>query len=195
MLYQKNDSGSYILEFKKRFGNFCEKAPLLLSYTTTPVGVQVINESTNDIYEIGFDYSIPVKVFIHGIKTMLVERNCYPIMHKVEGTEEGISSDEQISMAVEGVPVDKIPVKRYKKKIVKYLIDKCIIFKDILIIKNMETEEMFRYKLNKSCVFFLKKIRSGKLNPEEAAEYFFSNSVLLNKIELLEDQKVQQEEV
>jgi len=189
MLYQKNDSNTYIQEFRKRFGNFCEKAPILLSFTTQPTLVQVINENDDMVFEIPFDFSIPVKAFIHGIKNMLVARGCYPILHKVETSPEEVSTEEQISMAVEGASLDAIPVKRYKKKVTPFLIDKCIVFRDTFIIKNLETEEMFRYHMNKSCIFFLKKYRSGKFTKEEAADYFFKNSTLLNQILLKEDKE------
>lgn len=182
MLYNKNDSQSYVAEFKKRFSNFAEKAPLLLSYTTTPNSVQIIDESSEDVFEIDWDYSIPVKSFIFGIKQMLISKDRYPILHKVEETEEGITTEEQISMAVQGTDLSSIPVKRYKKHIHAYRIDKVIVFKDIFIIQDLDTEQMYRYRMSKSSVFFLKKIRSGRLNREQAASYFFENSVLLNEI-------------
>lgn len=182
MLYQKNDSQSFVAEFKKRFSNFAEKAPLLLSYTTTPGAVQIIDESTDDVFEIPWDYSIPVKSFIFGIKQYLIQKDRYPILNKVEAEEEEIPTSEQITMAVDGTELGKIPVKRYKKHIRVYRIDKVIVFKDIFIIQDLETEKMYRYRMNKSSVFFLKKIRSGRLNREQAASYFFENSVLLNEI-------------
>ena len=182
MLYQKNDSQLYIQEFKKRFTNFCEKCPLLLSFTTTPTGVQVIDENTNDVYEISFDYSIPVKSFIHGIKNMLIEKGCYPVIYKIDEGEEDVSTEEQLEMAVDGADLDSIPVRRYKKHITPLRIDKCIIFKDIFILEDTKTGKMSRYKLNKSSVFFLKKMRSGKLTREEAGKYFFSNATFLNEI-------------
>jgi hypothetical protein len=182
VLYNKNDSQSYVAEFKKRFENFCEKAPLLLSYTTTPSSVQIIDESTEDVFEIDWDYAIPVKSFIFGIKQMLIERDRYPILHKIEETEEGVTTEEQISMATEGTDLSSIPVKRYKKHIHAYRVDKVIVFKDIFIVQDLETQKMYRYRMNKSSVFFLKKIRSGRLNREQAASYFFENSLLLNEI-------------
>ena len=182
MLYNRNDSQSYVAEFKKRFMNFCEKAPLLLSYTTTPQSIQIIDESTEDVFEIDWDYSIPVKSFIYGIKQMLISRDRYPILHRIEEREEGVTTEEQVSMAVDGTDLASIPVKRYKKSIHKFLIDKCIVFKDIFLIKDLETGKMYRYKMNKSCVFFLKKMRTGRFNREQAASYFFENSILLNEV-------------
>jgi len=181
MLYEKNDSQTYIQEFKKRFTNYAEKAPILISFSTSPTKVEVIVESTDEIHEFSWDFSIPVKSFIHGIKNILIE-NCYPVLKEIVETEEEISEEVQIEMASNGTPLDSIPTKRKVQKIITYLIDKVIVFKDIFIIKNLYTGQYFRYKMNKSSVFFLKKIRTGKLNPEQAYEYFMKNSELLNEI-------------
>jgi hypothetical protein len=182
MLYNKGDSSQYIQEFKKRFTNFCEKCPLLISFTTTPNGVQVIDETSNDVYEISWDFAIPVKSFIHGIKNMLIDKGCYPIIYKIEEGEESVSHEEQLQMAIDGESLDSIPVRRYKKHMTRLLIDKCVIFKDIFILKDLDTNKVFRYKLNKSSVFFLKKMRSGKLTQEEAGKYFFEHATFLNNI-------------
>jgi hypothetical protein len=185
MLYQKSDSSLYVQEFKRKFSNFADKAPILISYTTTPTGVQVINETTSLVYEFSWDFTIPVKSFIHGIKQILVE-NCYPILEKLEEIEEDLSEEDQIKLASEGTPLDEIPTKCKIGRYHKYLIDKCIIIKDIFLLKDLETDRMYRYQMNKSSVFFLQKMRSGKLNPAQAAEYFFKNTTLLNEVVLLE---------
>jgi hypothetical protein len=183
MLYNKNDSTVYIQEFKKRFTNFCEKCPMLLSFTTTPNGVQLINEISNDVYEISWDFSIPVKSFIHGIKSLLIDKNCYPIILKIESTEEEVTKEEQLSMAIEGKSLERIPIRRYKKNLTPYRIDKIIVFKDIFIIENQNTGALSRWKLNKSSIFFLKNLRTGKFTIEEAGAYFFEHATFLNDIE------------
>lgn len=182
MLYNKGDSSQYIQEFKKRFTNFCEKCPLLISFTTTPNGVQIIDETKDDVYDIAWDFAIPVKSFIHGIKNMLIDKGCYPVICRTDEGEESVSQEEQIQMAIDGESLDSIPVRRYKKHLTEFLVDKTIIFKDIFIIQNRDTGEMSRWKLNKSSVFFLKKMRSGKLTKEEAGKYFFEHAIFLNDI-------------
>lgn len=181
MIYKKSDSASYTQEFKKKFLNFCEKAPVLLSYTITPSGVQVIEESSSTIYDFDWDFSIPVKSFIHGIKEVLIQ-NCYPIIVLVSKESIPLTEEEQLDYASAGVALDSIPMVKIKETRTRFLIDKCIIVKDIFLIKNLETNMMYRYHLKKSSVFFLKKIRSGFLNAEQAGDYFFQNSELLNEV-------------
>ena len=92
-------------------------------------------------------------------------------------------------MAANGeVDIDEIPVIKKRRVVCSFLIDKVIIIRDIFIIKDVETGEMFRYKMNGSSVTFLNNMRINPkdpkyLNREDAAKYFFSHSTLMNKIE------------
>lgn len=182
MLYTKNDSATYIQQFKKKMDNFCEKAPLLLSYTTTPQGVQIVNEHTDDVFDVTWDFSVPVKLFIYGIKQILRKNDWYPLLIKTEETLENLSYDEQITLASNGVPLDQVPTVRRITTEHKYLIDKVIMCKDIFIIEDIKTEQKFRYHMNKSSGFFLKKMRSGRMDHYQAADYFFGNSSLMNEL-------------
>jgi hypothetical protein len=155
---------------------------MLLSFTTTPTSIQIIDENTNNIYDVEYDFSIPVKSFIHGIKNLLIENGCYPTMEKVEKSKEDVGKEEQLKMAVEGTPLESIPVQRYKKHVKTFRLEKLIVYKDIFIIRDLEEDKLFRYKLKSSSVFFLKKMRSGKINLEQAAEFFFSNAELLGEV-------------
>ncbi len=185
MLYTRKDSKSYEMEFKKRFTNFCEKSPILLSFTTSASLVQVIDESQDTVYEFPWDYTIDVKEFIHAIKQVLIQ-NCYPIIIKISKTEIPTTIEEQTKIAQSGVPIDTIPTKKVLLSKKEYLIDKVIIYKDTFILIDKETLEVFRYKLNKSSVFFLKNIRNGKFSKEQAGDFFFDNAELLNKIDTKE---------
>ena len=182
MLYRKGNSTLYIKEFDKRFDNFCSKAPLLISYTITPSMVQIVDESTDAVYEVSFDFSIPVKSFIYGIKQLLINKGCYPILKKTEIIESPVTKEEQVELASNGTPVDQIPTKKNVEKVVTYLIDKCIIYHDTFLIKDIDSEQMFRFKLLKSSSLFLRKLRSKEKPIEEYSKFFFDNSVLLNEI-------------
>lgn len=182
MLYTKNDSASYIQQFKRKMTNFADKAPILLSFTTTPTGVQLINEHTDDVYEVAWDFSVPVKLFIFGIKQILRESNAYPIMTKVLSEVQEVPEAEQLQLATQGIPLEEIATKRTVRIEKKYLIDKIIVCRDIFIIEDLDTGTKYRYHMSKSSVFFLKKMRSGKLDSEQAAQYFFENSELMNEI-------------
>jgi len=183
MLLATSNSNTYTNDFTNRFKNFCDKAPILLSFTTSPKGVQVVDERKNKIWDFDWDFSIPVKSFIFGIKQILISKECYPIIHKVETFIENISVEEQIALAVaNNIDISQIPTTREIQKKTPYLIDKCIIYKDIAIVKDMDTEELFRYQLGSSIVYFLNKLSSGKFTKETAGIFFFKNATLLNKI-------------
>ncbi len=186
MLCEKNDSQSYIRDFQKRFNNFAEKAPILISYSTHPGGVSIIDEGKNVVYDFDWDFTIPVKTFIHGIKELLSEK-AYPRIHYMESHEEPLTEEEAAGLLASGVDIDQIPNVKNVTVGLRFMIDKCIIFKDIFILKDLKTGELFRYKLNKSSVVFLKKLRSGALNETQAGTYFFQNATFLNKIESKEE--------
>ena len=162
---------------------------MVLSFTTTPTGVQVINERTNDVFDISWDFSVPVKLFIFGIKQILRDNKQYPILTKMEVTVENVPEEEQVRLAASGVLISEIPTKRTVKTPRYYLIDKAIIYRDIFIIEDLTTGTKYRYKLDKHSVFFLEKMRQKKLNSEQAAKHFFEHSELLNEIVLKEDQE------
>ena len=187
MLYSKNDSQSYISTFRRKFDNFSVKAPLLISFTTSANGVQVINEDKDDVYEFKWDFSIPVKNFIYGIKMKLIQDGCYPIMVKVTKTEVPISKDEQVKMAMDGININDIPTKKIIENKESWMIDKVISFKDRFVVEELNTGDKFLYQLDKSCIFFLQKMKRNQLNQVEAANYFFLHASLLNKIILKED--------
>ncbi len=187
MLYTKTDSSSYIQQFKRKLTNFADKAPLLMSFTTTPKGVQIVNEATDDVYEVEWDFSVPVKSFIYGIKQVLLQNNAYPILIKQEKSIVDVPSSEQIEMASQGIPVEQIPTRKEVIKETKILIDKIIPYRDIFIIEDMETNKKYRYHMKMSSVLFLKRIRSHALNSRTAAKIFFDKSELMNEIFLKEE--------
>ncbi len=182
MLYNKHDSQSYEKEFKKKFTNFSEKSPILLSFSITPTCVQVVDESSDNVYEFPWDYTLTVKEFIHAIKEVLL-KSCYPRIIKTESYIENIPLEEQTKLIEEGVPISKVPTKREIKLQHEYLIDKVIVYRDIFLLRDQQTMKMSRYKLNKSSIFFLKKIRNGIFTREEAGNFFFDNAVFMNDIE------------
>lgn len=194
MLYNKTNSDTYIQIFQRKFSNFCEKAPFLVSFSVSKDFVEIMNEDkSTDRYvesiKFDWDFSIPVKNFIYGIKQTMLREGWYPIIEQVFLEERALSNEEQVAMAIEGIPFDSIPLTMTMKRKIPWLIDRCIIHKDFFLIKNLETDDLYRYKLNKSS-FFLKKIKSNKLTKEEEGKYFFDNAVLINKIEA----KIEQED-
>ena len=186
MLHQKINSGDYIKSFSEKFNNFIIKAPVLASFVVTPEGVDVIHENTKKIYHYDWDFTQHVKSFIHEIKLDLI--NHYPRLQTSAVNKVSLKPEQQAQLIAEGkYEVDNVPSFLTEKKETIWRIDKVIVYKDIFIVVNEDTEETFRYKMDRSCVYFLKSYRSGKYKSLlEAGDYFFSNSKLLNKIDLKE---------
>ena len=181
MLYNKTDSSTYIKLFQRKFTNFCEKSPILLSFITTANGVQVVNEGDDSIFDFPWKFDVDVKSFIFGIKRVLVDK-CYPVITKIESIRNPLSEEEQLYLASTGINLDEVPTFKNTEVKTSYIIDRCIITKDTFIIKEVATEKLFLYRMNTSSIFFLKKIRNGDLNRESAGEYFFTHSELINDL-------------
>lgn len=182
MLQVKIDSEKYKGDFTRKFANFCEKSPVLLSFVMTEVGVTVIHANTGTKYEFPWDFTIPVKSFIHSIKEVLVE-NHYPRMIQTIEKSEALSAEEQAELLEQGVPPNELPTTKLIKTQRVWRISKLIVWRDIFILEDEVTGEQYRYRMNRSCVFFLKAYRAKKFTLESAWEYFIKNSVLLNKLE------------
>lgn len=182
MLYNKTDSNKYVSEFKTRFANFAQKAPILLSFIVADNKVTVIHENSQTAYDFEWDFTIPVKSFIHEIKQVLSD-NHYPRIERVTQEETALSPEEQASLLASGVAVDELPATRKVEKRTIYRIDKVIALKDVFILQDEQTFQSFRYKMHYSSIFFLKNYRNGKYGSlAEAGEFFFSKSELLNEI-------------
>lgn len=182
MLHEKIDSEKYKAELIKKLSNFCEKAPVLLSFVTSDAGVTIIHTNSEKRYEFPWDFTIPVKSFIHDIKQVLVE-NHYPRLVQTIEEEVPVTPEEQAKMLEDGAEADDLPTTKTIVRKKMWRIDRVIVWRDIFILVDEESNEQYRYKMHKSCVFFLKNYRSGKYTLETAADYFFRNSMLLNKIE------------
>jgi hypothetical protein len=184
MLHEKISAETYKSELIKRLSNFCEKSPVLLSFITTDANVTIIHTNTSLKYEFPWDYTVPVKDFIHSIKQVLVEKH-YPRMIQVTEESVMLTPEEQAALLEAGSDPAKLPtVKKVQTKKL-WRIDRIIVYRDVFILVDEATNEQFRYRMLKSCIFFLRNYRGGKYTLESAADYFFRNSTLLNKIEKL----------
>lgn len=182
MIYKKINSGQYRSEFVDKFTSFGEKAPIMLSFATDELGVTVVHENSNKSYFYAWDYTIPVKVFIHNIKDEL-SRNHYPRVSRVETRTYQLTPEEQAELLANGTSIDAVPVTRTETKLVTYRIDKILAMKDEFVLFDEETGEQYRYKMAGSSIYFLKNYRQGDFKTtEEAGEVFFKKSQLLNKL-------------
>jgi len=188
MLHTKIDSEKYKAEFIKKLSNFCEKSPVLLSFVTADDNVTLIHANTGKRYSFEWDFTKPVKTFIHEIKEVLVA-NHYPRMIETIASEVSLTPEEQAALLEEGTSPENLPSTRTVTTQRLWRIDRVIVWRDIFILVDENTGDQYRYKLNKSCVFYLKNYRNGRFTLESAWDYFQKNSVLLNKIETKKEQE------
>lgn len=182
MIYNKINSSQYREDFDKKFSNFGDKAPIMLSFATDELGVTVVHENSGKSYFYEWDYTVPVKSFIHKIKQDL-SYNHYPRICREEDTIVEISSDEQADMMAMGVPSDEVPSAREVHRTVTYRIDKILAMKDEFILIDEETGEQFNYRMKGSSIYFLKSYRNGDYKDiYEAGEVFFKKSTLVSKL-------------
>ena len=182
MLYNKIDINKYIDEFNRKFTNFADKAPILLSFYTDNLGVTIIHENSNTKYFYEWSLEIPVKSFIHNIKEEL-SYNHYPrIQREVEITRSP-NEDEIANMITSGTPQEEIPETITEKKVETYRIDKILAMKDEFVLIDEDTQTQYCYKMQGSGIYFLKNYRTGKYkSPLEAGNEFFERSNLINKL-------------
>lgn len=182
MLHEKIDSERYKAELIKKLSNFCEKAPVLLSFVTSDSGVTIVHTNSGEKYQFPWDFTVPVKTFIHNIKEVLV-KNHYPRLLQIIEEEVPLTPEEQAALLEQGTTAAELPTTKIERSQKLWRIDRVIVWRDVFILIDEDTGEQYRYKMHKSCVFFLKNYRSGKYTLETAADYFFRNSELLNKID------------
>lgn len=183
MLYSKTDSNKYIAEFKERFANFAQKAPILLSFIVTESKVTVIHENSGGSYDFEWDFTIPVKSFIHEIKQVLSD-NHYPRIERVTSTAVAYTPEEQAVLLASGeFALENLPSSRLVESCETFRIDKVIALKDVFILQSEKDFKAYRYKMHYSSIFFLKNYRTGKYaSIAEAGAFFFAKSELLNEL-------------
>lgn len=182
MIYQYLNSKDYISNFVDKFHNFAQKSPILLSFVTSDKGVTIVHENSNTKYFYEWDFSVPVKGFIHMIKQNLREYH-YPRISREESIEVPLTDDDKANLLAEGTNINDLPKSKTILQKQIYCIDKIIALKDVFIIINEATKESYRYKMNYSGIYFLKNYRSGKYKDlDEAGDFFFKKSTLLDKL-------------
>ena len=182
MILNKIDTTKYKEDFTKKFNNFGEKAPIMISFAIDEFGVTIVHENSGKKYFYDWDFTIPVKAFIHKIKQDL-SYNHYPrLIREIEVLDE----DSAVDQILEGKDPESVEnTKKTTTKEITYRIDKVLMMKDQFILVEEATGESYCYQLEGSSVYFLKNYRNGVYkNIKEAGDYFFKNAkeiVKLNK--------------
>lgn len=180
------DINEFKTVFKKKFDNFCKKAPILMSYITTSDGADIYSyndsKQSEKLFSYPFDYECSVKENIKFIKDILLE-NHYPILVQEKITYEDYSPEELNQLVSEGkVSIQEVgAAKREIKAVTEWRIERVIILRDEIFIRNLSTNEEFRYRMKIPVTGFLKKYRIN-FTPQEAWDYFEAKSKLENKL-------------
>lgn len=187
MIYHKIDSSSYRDSFIRKFTNFAEKAPIVISFATDDIGVTVAHENSGKKYFYPWDYVVPVKSFIHDIKRDLV-KNHYPRIQVTSHIKRTPSAEELADLMAKGVSSEDLPSEIESSEIETYRIDKIIVMRDEFIIVDERTNEQYCYHMNSSAFSYLRTYREGGFKDlKEAGEVFFKRSTLIGKLSKLSE--------
>jgi hypothetical protein len=196
MLLHEITSKAFKDEFSQRFSSFAKKSPVVLSMVIKiqngEEGALITHTNSNSKYFFPFPIGegISVKNFIAKIKLLLIE-NHYPrvieeILEKHEFTTEELAKQLEEGHSLNGL-------NKYEMRVAgtrQFRIDKVLLWRNIFLLiletssfEDDEIGKIYRYKINISPVTFLRNYRSGKFKSlEEASNYFFSNSVLIDQL-------------
>ncbi len=180
MLHEKISAEVYKGTLIKKLSNFCDKAPILLKFITSDNGVTIIHSNSGARYEFPWNFETPVKTFIYNIKQKILVH--YPRMLQQVEKEVPLTPEESAALLEDGLEPNEIPTTKPIVEETLWTITRVLVYKDIFLIQQEGSEDQLRYKMNKSCIHFLKNYRAGRFTLESAAEYFFKNSQLLNSL-------------
>jgi len=180
----------FIVEFNKKFKNFCNKAPILLSYKILFSVVHIYrNKFIHNKYEwekafeYTFDFERSVKENIYFIRKILIN-DFYPILLQREIIEISYNAEDLHKKVLNGeISINDISAKGVlEEKETIWRIERIIVVRDECFIRNLSSNKIFRYKLKMPITIFLKKLRED-LSDINAWELFISKAILLNEID------------
>lgn len=189
----KNDL-SWEQDFQKRFIGFLKKSPVLITVQTKiqngQKGTLLKHNNSGLTYFFPFNYTQNCKDYISDIKNLLVKFHYPRLIEEVYINTE--TTPEEAALLMEQgkniKEISKFQVKKIGQR--TFLIDKVLLWKSIFILKIEGSTfdedvigESWRYKFNGSGMLFLKNYRNNKWGSiEEASNYFFSHSLLVDHI-------------
>lgn len=209
MLVDNNsiDTRRFREEFSRRFKNFCNKAPLLLSFTIYDNGANIYmykgkstSQSNQDyeserIYDYAFQYDQSVKQNIANIKNFLRE-NYYPIMQQTMLNEYDYSASELNRMVEKGeIGISEIgEIKKTAEKTKLYRIDKIISERDEIFITDLDTDELYQYQMKSPVFLFVKMFyeTDETPSPEKMWSLFEGRSFLMRRLDKLNFNKYEE---
>lgn len=173
--------------FDKKFSNFCKKAPIFLSYIAGDNSVSIYQHPNSKdrtirekIIEYEFNFNMSVKENIFEIRRQLIE-NWYPMLRKRITYEESHDAQELNVMVEKGeITIDDIGTNGIlKEKETLLRIERVIVMKDWLFVRNLDTNEMCQYRTRMPVTTFLRRIQ--ELDDNKSID-LFNKKAIFNKI-------------
>ena len=197
MINEKNEVNQtmFVELFKKKFSNFCQKAPVLISYTVFPDSIQLKcfpGTKKEVIKTFSFLYNEDVKLNIKIIKDWLYEE-CYPVIIRREEKKAKLSDKEIEKISKEqNISIKDIILNTYEYKDTHYKITRLILKSQNIFLEVLSGEEKgIQYIIHLKGVplySLLKKINYDMLDPYEAFEYIFAKGKIVKTIYLENEQ-------
>jgi hypothetical protein len=153
-------------EFTKKFDNFCKKRPVLINYTLSNTELYLDIDFKKDIKIFEINYNMDVKSFIKEIDDWL-RVNSYPVLKQVVIRNEKLSEEEVQNLIRSNIDIEKKVLEKNEKiEVINWRIEKIILGNDTFFIRNLKTNDLYRYKAEKILLSsFLKNIKK-KWTPE-----------------------------
>jgi len=179
---EKLQISEFMEEFSRRFKNFCQKAPVLLSFKVSPMSVSVHELASNEVKIFPFNFSTDVKGNIKTIKDWLCDKK-YPIMTEIVVSHTDYTTDELQELLDSGkITIDDVANKKREETVIRRRIERVVIKRDEFFIRDLETGRVFQYKMNMPSSLFLKKTRE-KLSSFDAWTLFKSKAYFIKEID------------
>ena len=148
--------------------------PLFVSYNITPTNVTIFQHLGNGekkevILNYKFDFSIDVKENIFRIREILIN-NFYPIMIQKQNILKIYALETLNEMISNGkISLDDVDKNGgvYIEENIIWRIEKIIVQKDQIFIRNLNNNEVKRFKLRIPCTHFIQKILNEVIDKEE----------------------------
>jgi len=188
MLIEKEriDIENFILIFNKKFMNFCNKLPIMASYTIANDTVTVYKHDSHNydekisIVTYKLNFNEKPKVNIYNIKQEL--SLFFPTLQQTTKKEiiaDVLTLNELVTSGE--ISFDSLSNKGYYvESEVTWIIDKVVIARDEILIKNMEDKRYFRYRTKIPVIKFLRDIST--LPKNEKWNVFIRKAVLVTEI-------------
>lgn len=181
LLKDQENADEFVKLFRKKFDNFCTKAPILLSYQVDKLQAVVVNVYTKAQQLFLFDLTLPVTENIKQIKDWLLE-NWYPVIKQELVVERALTTQETEDLIEQGTSPEKAVLATHRdSSVTDWRLEKVLIRKDEVFVRNMQTDKLYRFKMHMPITIYLKRLRE-RYNQTYAWQVFENKSELLNEI-------------